>query len=599
MNNMKTKILSMLVLLMMTATGAWADSWTGETYTATANEAIKADITVSDDATLTINEGVTMTINGTITVAEGKTLTIYGPGTLRVNGTTGKSGTDNKEGDGGNGSDGSTAIAGTVVIYNGTVQAYGGDGGRGGNAGDDEFPSANSANGGNGANGSYAFSGSVTIYGGNVTAQGGSGGDYGTYYCFNGKNGVGGYGCHAFGGSVTIYGGNVTAQGGGNRYDEATKTAFASAPTINAKEYTMTNGSATITSTDRQGKVVIQSADYDPNAIEVNINEAQTEATFEMPTYNTLVSYELVRDMSIQMTVTVQDANGKSRFRVQEEGDGYAPVGMTMIDVAALFNVHDDIENADLIMQDDYYGLIYPVNEQGEPQGDGITLNSFEFAPGQYVVKALAQEDSGYEGETGLSNIFTLFQGYKVEVEAGGFATYFKDEPLTIDESTPGAELYTVSEVSDKAAVLSSKITVAPEYTPLLVYNPTEEKKTFLLVPTDETADEGVEPADEFRGTLGAKNMGASSDNMNYYVCDGTQFVWVRSAGTIAANRCWLQIGTAEPVCARAIVFGETTGIEELTTSDSPAAIYDISGRKVSKARKGVFIQNGKKVVVK
>ena len=30
-----------------------------------------------------------------------------------------------------------------------------------------------------------------------------------------------------------------------------------------------------------------------------------------------------------------------------------------------------------------------------------------------------------------------------------------------------------------------------------------------------------------------------------------------------------------------------------------PAAVYDLSGRRVEKARKGIFIINGKKVAVK
>ncbi len=160
------KLTLTLALLMMAATGAWAN-WTGGTYTATADytattdEVISGSITVSEDVTLTISDGKTVEATKGIAVAEGKTLTIYGPGTLKVTGIPG--------GDGFNGDPGKTAIAGpgTVVIYSGNVIVNGGRGGSG----------AGGLQGSPGGMGAQAFSGSVTIYGGNVTATGGNGGE--------------------------------------------------------------------------------------------------------------------------------------------------------------------------------------------------------------------------------------------------------------------------------------------------------------------------------------------------------------------------------------------------------------------------------------
>jgi len=44
---------------------------------------------------------------------------------------------------------------------------------------------------------------------------------------------------------------------------------------------------------------------------------------------------------------------------------------------------------------------------------------------------------------------------------------------------------------------------------------------------------------------------------------------------------------------------GEATGINSINADDSNAPIYNVAGQRVSKAQKGVFIQNGKKVAVK
>ena len=41
------------------------------------------------------------------------------------------------------------------------------------------------------------------------------------------------------------------------------------------------------------------------------------------------------------------------------------------------------------------------------------------------------------------------------------------------------------------------------------------------------------------------------------------------------------------------------TGINSINALDSKAPIYNVAGQRVSKAQKGVYIQNGKKVAVK
>ena len=58
---------------------------------------------------------------------------------------------------------------------------------------------------------------------------------------------------------------------------------------------------------------------------------------------------------------------------------------------------------------------------------------------------------------------------------------------------------------------------------------------------------------------------------------------------------------TAVPSNAKALRFnfGGTTAIESVINNNANAAIYDLSGRRVEKAVKGIYIQNGKKFIVK
>ena len=188
-------------------------------------------------------------------------------------------------------------------------------------------------------------------------------------------------------------------------------------------------------------------------------------------------------------------------------------------------------------------------------------------------------------------------------VPAGEYATLFVKEAVVVDEGSTDAVLYTIANVTESEAQLSEAIKVAPKETPLLVYNKSEESKTFLLIPTAATADE-VSVAKEFKGTLVEMEMPASSATVDYYVCTGSAFMWVRDAGVIAANRCWLQIGE-QPAASRAktrsiVGGGDTTSLRgvnsEVVNSED---YYDLQGRKVAKpTRGGIYIHNGKKVII-
>ena len=145
-----------------------------------------------------------------------------------------------------------------------------------------------------------------------------------------------------------------------------------------------------------------------------------------------------------------------------------------------------------------------------------------------------------------------------------------------------------------------TEIPSANKEMPFLVYNPTEETKTFLLIPTDAEINQTY--ADEFKGTATATTIAASTDAQTNYAFNGKQFVWVRTALPVAANKAWLEVltSTARSI---ALLFADDDATAISAVSGSPAdkaAVYDLSGRKVTNpAKKGVYIVNGKKVVVK
>ena len=348
-----------------------------------------------------------------------------------------------------------------------------------------------------------------------------------------------------------------------------------------------------------------------PTPIKVTTNAAEegatfTEATFEMPAFDATADYELVRDMSIQMTATMGDGTDGLRYRVKknEQNPGkYEPADMNMMQVLALVAVNDGIEQKALTLDQDYFCRIYKLDEQTlEPEGDGVKLTDFDFAPGLYALKAFALDGSDYDGETALSNTFQLFQGYEITVPAGEFVTYYKDEPLRIEDQE--ADLYTIQSVSADQAVLSSPSDAMPALTPMLIYNKSQQEKVILLIPCAEP-DQAITVAPEFQGTLTGTTIAASTEGQTNYAFNGKAFVFVKNDLPVGANKAWLSINTGVPSARITLVFDETTDLSgELRTENGEFATaqwYDLNGRKLDKmpTKKGVYVVNGKKVVIK
>ena len=332
----------------------------------------------------------------------------------------------------------------------------------------------------------------------------------------------------------------------------------------------------------------------------MTLNADNTEATMEMPASDVTADYELVRDMSVQMTAQVGDGTQEQpRYRVKKDGKKFIPADMEMAAVPALFTVNDAIEQKALTQTQDYIVQIYAIDAEGQPTGQPMTFATFTFEPGIYAVKAVAADGSDYDGETALSNTFQLYQGYEITVPAGEFATFYKDEPLRIEDQE--ADLYTIQSVSADQAVLSSPSDAMPALTPMLIYNKSQQEKVILLIPCTEP-DLAITVAPEFQGTLTGTTIAASTDAQTNYALNGKQFVFVKNAIEVGPNKAWLSINTGVPSARITLVFDdETTKIANTNlTNITNGDWYTIDGRKVNApSKKGIYIMNGKKVVVK
>jgi hypothetical protein len=174
-----------------------------------------------------------------------------------------------------------------------------------------------------------------------------------------------------------------------------------------------------------------------------------------------------------------------------------------------------------------------------------------------------------------------------------------------IENAVTDVKLYSVKSVTNTEVELTAELNVIAAEMPYFIYNDNDTEVEVSIVVSSEDADNVAYDSEHFKGTLEAKTF--TDEDMqaaDHYVLTGHNFVWVKDAGTLAAGKCWIELVPSSPAHARAlsIVFeGETTGISTAKTDadTKDAAVYDLQGRRVMQPTTGLFIVNGKKVVIK
>ena len=316
--------------------------------------------------------------------------------------------------------------------------------------------------------------------------------------------------------------------------------------------------------------------------------------SFAMPNADATATYEVVRDMTYK--VSSQTAE---RVRIQKKDGKYNAVDPFDLVPAVSDNIGSQAKPMVMGEATDTDKDFYIKGLQKLDGENWVDVTELSVATYRLVIAGIGN----YDGII-YSAPIALYEGYEVTVPAGEFITYYKDEALKLEDADKQSiELYTVSSISNDKAVLSQACDAMPKNTPMLVYNKGSEDKTFLLIPCNDP-DLALTVAPEFKGTLTATTIAASTANQTNYAFNGKQFVWVKDAINIGANKAWLSIENAN---ARAIniVFDETTGLsEELRVKSeefAPAQWYTVDGRKLQgkPTKKGMYILNGKKVVVK
>ena len=216
------------------------------------------------------------------------------------------------------------------------------------------------------------------------------------------------------------------------------------------------------------------------------------------------------------------------------------------------------------------------------------------------------------EVEAAIAALSTAINTAKVEVSritltipAKSYMARIDADKRQIENAVAGVNLYSVQNVTNTEVVLTDELSVIAAEMPYFIYNDNDTEVEVSIIVSSSDPDNVDYDSEHFKGTLVDKTFtDEDMEEYDHYVLNGgSSFVWVKDAGVLAAGKCWIQLEKS-PANARrlSIVFeGETTGISTVKTDadTKDAAVYDLQGRRVMQPTKGLFIVNGKKVVIK
>lgn len=143
---------------------------------------------------------------------------------------------------------------------------------------------------------------------------------------------------------------------------------------------------------------------------------------------------------------------------------------------------------------------------------------------------------------------------------------------------------------------------VIPANKGVVLVSDTKTTATFTLA----DASEVTKQTNELKGVLTETGLSSveSSDQVRIFSKkDNVAGFYKPNSGitSLAANKAYIMAPTNNEALVLNFAGGEVTGINQATinATEANAPIYDLTGRRVAKAVKGIYVKNGKKFIVK
>lgn len=206
----------------------------------------------------------------------------------------------------------------------------------------------------------------------------------------------------------------------------------------------------------------------------------------------------------------------------------------------------------------------------------------------------LTSKNGNFTESTTKSADFNILRALGISFDGSNrkWATYYAAENLTLPT---GMTAYIVTDVSSDAVTLSEPLNYIPANVGVLL--------SYETTGSDFKSAAWAGSTENYSASLLAGSVSGTTVPEGGYILYNNEFVRSTGTATLAANRCYLTVPSSGARQSFAIGDG-TTAIDSASVfSDlmSDGDWYSIDGRKFTQmpTKKGLYIKNGKKVVIK
>lgn len=244
-----------------------------------------------------------------------------------------------------------------------------------------------------------------------------------------------------------------------------------------------------------------------------------------------------------------------------------------------------------------YWSLVYRPNNNGADYAINSFINYSDGMTASDKVWKLSKMNAKFDLTFNVMKKTFSFNPYiEKTIGAHEYSSFSSDYAFATPE---GVTAYYASAASSKSVTLSPVTNGVPAGQGVILNGTANEPvKLTPATTTDDLSNNKL---------VAVKNgvaIPASTENQFNYVFayqnDDLGFFKLTSSVNATADMAYLQ--TSEDISGAKVVFGfdeEATGIESIENTKADNAIYNLNGVRVDNPTKGIFIQNGKKVIIK
>ena len=198
----------------------------------------------------------------------------------------------------------------------------------------------------------------------------------------------------------------------------------------------------------------------------------------------------------------------------------------------------------------------------------------------------------------GIGDCYVVARPITATVTDAKYATFAVGAAIDYSTTAPSGLKAYIAYVEDNKVKLT-EVSKVPANTAVILYADVETNTEYTLSTTAETTD------DVSANKLHVSDGTVTGDESTIYVLangnHGIGFYLLKSGDKLVAGKAYLKVQNGAAQVRQFIGFGDNaTGIDNIEHSISRIELYyDLQGRRVAQPAKGLYVVNGKKVIIK